>query len=83
MRGVELVKDKTTKQPFPPEMKVAAKATEALMQEGLVVYPGTGMVDGVEGDQFLVAPPLIVAREDVDEIYHRLERGLRKIFETL
>jgi len=83
MRGIELVKEKTTKQPFPPEMKVAAKVTETLMQEGLVVYPGTGMINGVEGDQFMIAPPLIVTREDVDDIFDRLGRGLGKFFETL
>lgn len=78
MRGIEIVMDKGSRKPFPPEVKAASIVTEELMKEGLVVYPGKGMVDGMEGDQFMLAPPLIVNNKDVDEILDRLERGLEK-----
>jgi adenosylmethionine-8-amino-7-oxononanoate aminotransferase len=77
MRGIELVENKATKKPFAPEKKAAAVVTGECMKRGLVVYPGSGQIDGVAGDQFMVAPPLIVTQTEVDEIVGRLEEGLR------
>jgi adenosylmethionine-8-amino-7-oxononanoate aminotransferase len=34
----------------------------------LVVYACTGSVDGVAGDMILVAPPLVITEEQVDEM---------------
>jgi adenosylmethionine-8-amino-7-oxononanoate aminotransferase len=77
MRGIELVMDKESKKTFPPHMNVSGLVTEEFMKEGLVVYPGKGMIDGVEGDQFMIAPPLIVTEKDIDELVRRLKAGLQ------
>ena len=87
MRGIELVRDKQTREPFPPEMNVAGIVTEECMKNGLVVYPGKGMINGISGDQFMVAPPLICTSEDIDEICSRLKLSLetsnRIIFDSI
>jgi adenosylmethionine-8-amino-7-oxononanoate aminotransferase len=34
------------------------------------------MVDGIDGDNFMVAPPLVVREEQIDEILSILEESL-------
>lgn len=83
MRGVEIVADQKTREAFPSSVNAAGVATGECLKQGLVVYPGRGQIDGVEGDQFLVAPPLIVTEDEIDEIVVRLEKGLRAASEKL
>ena len=64
--GVEFVSNKSTKQPFPPELNFAGRVGEAAMRRGLLVYPMQGCVDGIAGDHLLIAPPAIITREQID-----------------
>ena len=41
----------------------------------MLIYPGAG-ADGIVGDQFLVSPPLVVTRADIDEIVDRVALAL-------
>ena len=75
MQGVEFVKDKATKEPFPIKLGVAEKLTQTLMKHGVVIYPGSGMADGMNGDQFLLAPPLIITKDQVDDMVERMVAG--------
>ena len=34
------------------------------------------MIDGVEGDNFLLAPPLVTTKEEIDLILERLSKGM-------
>ncbi|MFZ5753942.1 MAG: aspartate aminotransferase family protein [Bacillota bacterium] len=78
MQGVEIVKNKDTKEPFPASLNIAEKLTVTLMDFGVIVYPGNGMADGENGDQFLLAPPLIMTRAEADELVERMEGGFRE-----
>jgi adenosylmethionine-8-amino-7-oxononanoate aminotransferase len=71
-RGVELVSDCDSKQPFAPDLKVNARIKREAMARGLIVYPMGGTVDGVSGDHVLIAPPFIVNRQQIDVIVERL-----------
>jgi adenosylmethionine-8-amino-7-oxononanoate aminotransferase len=71
-RGVELVADRATKRPFPPELKIHARIKSEAMARGLMVYPMGGTVDGVNGDHVLIAPPFIVEPAQIDAIVDRL-----------
>jgi adenosylmethionine-8-amino-7-oxononanoate aminotransferase len=71
-RGVELVADRGSKQPFAPELKLNAVIKREAMARGLMVYPMGGTIDGIRGDHVLLAPPFIVNREQVDAIVERL-----------
>lgn len=77
MRGVEIVADQKTKEPFPASRKAAAVVTEECMKKGLVVYPGTGQISGVAGDQFLFGPPLVSTKEEMETMMERLAEGLK------
>lgn len=87
MRGIEIVMDKGTREPFPADMNAAGIVAEECMKNGLVVYPGRGMINGISGDQFMVAPPLICGSADIEEIASRLAESLlsssRILFDAL
>lgn len=76
MWGVELVKDKAAKTPFDKKTGASGVATKECIEQGLIIYPGSGMVDGVEGDNFILAPPLITTAEQAKDIMERLSTGL-------
>lgn len=81
--GVELVKDKLTKEPFPVKLGMAEKLTLALVRQGVIVYPGTGNADGENGDQFLLAPPLIITKQQADELIANMIAGFTEFAATI
>jgi adenosylmethionine-8-amino-7-oxononanoate aminotransferase len=70
--GVELVKDRSTKAPFDPKLKLNAKIKREAMARGLAVYPGGGTIDGVNGDHVLIAPPFTIDAATIDAVVERL-----------
>lgn len=74
MAGIEIVKDQRTKEPFPAKLKVN-RMIESLAQEaGLLVYPGSGFIDGSLGDHIMIAPPFVITPEEMDELFVRLDK---------
>ncbi len=74
--GLELVRDRDTKEPFDPRQKLYARVKRAAMARGLMVYPSGGTVDGVRGDHVLLAPPFISTAATIDTIVERLGEAL-------
>jgi adenosylmethionine-8-amino-7-oxononanoate aminotransferase len=83
MLGFEIVSDKKTKQPFPPEMKMSARLQDISFKKGLILYSCTGCVAGVSGDMILMAPPLIISRRQVDEVMAILKESIRELEKDL
>jgi len=48
-------------------------------ERGLIVYPCRGGADGVAGDAILLAPPLVIAREQIDEMVGILDAALAAV----
>jgi len=71
-RGIELVADRASKEPFDPALKLNARIKVAAMERGLACYPGGGTADGLRGDHVLLAPPYIVSVEEIDLLVDRL-----------
>lgn len=71
-QAVELVEDRSTREPFDPARKLHAKVKKAAMARGLMVYPMGGTIDGQRGDHVLLAPPFIVTGEQIGDIVDRL-----------
>ncbi|WP_420996763.1 aspartate aminotransferase family protein [Cupriavidus sp. 30B13] len=69
--GVEFVADRASKATLAPALKTHARLKSAAMQNGLLVYPMGGTVDGVHGDHVLFAPPFICTAQDIDRIVAR------------
>jgi adenosylmethionine-8-amino-7-oxononanoate aminotransferase len=74
--GIELVRDRSTKEPFAPERKLHAAIKAEAMARGLMVYPMGGTIDGQRGDHILLAPPFIVSASELSEIVARLAEAV-------
>lgn len=72
--GIELVADRSSKAPADGALAGAIK--KAAMEEGLIIYPGSGTADGVTGAHILLAPPFIYSEAHVDELVEKLGRAL-------
>jgi adenosylmethionine-8-amino-7-oxononanoate aminotransferase len=75
-RGIELVADRASKEPFARERQVAWNVHRAAFDEGLIVYFSQGCVDGQRGDLVMIGPPFIVEDEHVDEIVAGVGRAI-------
>ncbi len=79
MTAIEFVKDQKTKEPFPRISKFTERVIDLAFENGLVLYPGAGFVDGVNGDTVMVGPPLIIEEGQIDEIIDILEKTFSKM----
>ncbi len=80
--ALELVKDRDTREPFPPEKEVNMLLTDIACEEGLIIYPRK-CINGLSGDHVLVAPPLIVHEDQVHEIVDRLDRAFKRTMKKI
>ncbi len=80
--GVEFVKDKVTREPFPREQNIAEKIRQACLEENVLTYPTQGCVDGLRGDHLLLAPPFTISPEESALIARALLSALAKVFSS-
>jgi adenosylmethionine-8-amino-7-oxononanoate aminotransferase len=80
--GVELVMDKSTKAPFPASRQISKKVVETAQQKGLIIYPGKGSHDGENGDHILIAPPLNIDEDVLNEVFDIVEESLVEVMES-
>jgi len=76
MAGMEFVRNKQTKEPFPSEYQFGKRLFEEAFARGLVVFPGSGTVDGVAGNHLLMAPPFIITESQVDDMVAILDEAI-------
>ena len=81
-RGVELVADRATKEPFDPALRLHARIKAEAMQRGMICYPMGGTADGRKGDHVLLAPPFIVDADHIDMIVDRLAGAIDAAIES-
>lgn len=79
MLGFEIVKDKKTKEAFTAKQKLSKKFQDEAFKRGLIVYSCTGSVNGASGDMILIAPPLIIEKNQVDEIINILKESIKAL----
>jgi adenosylmethionine-8-amino-7-oxononanoate aminotransferase len=77
--GVELATSKEDNIPFPPKNRVTQKVVAACKRNGLLVYPSSGFVDGVQGDSVLISPPFIISEKELQELVYLLEKSLVEV----
>lgn len=78
-RGLELVEDRATKQPFDAGRGIAAAIKKAAFERGLICYPMGGTIDGATGDHVLLAPPFIISDEQIDELVEKLDSAVNSV----
>jgi adenosylmethionine-8-amino-7-oxononanoate aminotransferase len=85
LTGIEFVRDQKTREPFDfkESGKVSHLIAEKSFENGLIVYPGGGTVDGHRGDHILVAPPLIIKKDEIDELVFLLDQSIKEVETSL
>ena len=71
----ELVAERDRLTPLPAGLKAYEKLVNLAYERGLIIYSRRTR-DGIEGDHFLVCPPMIVTAEQIDEIIGMLRASL-------
>jgi adenosylmethionine-8-amino-7-oxononanoate aminotransferase len=66
--GIELVEDRETRRPFPRAARLTERIVAAAQEQGVLVYSGTGLADGVDGDMILLGPPFVVTDDELERI---------------
>ncbi|MEW5910591.1 MAG: aminotransferase class III-fold pyridoxal phosphate-dependent enzyme, partial [Thermodesulfobacteriota bacterium] len=79
MAGVEFVKNRDTKEPFDPKLKINTRIGNRAFENGLITYPGGGGADGIRGDHILLAPPFIITEAQIDELVRILDEAVAEI----
>ncbi|MEI7440863.1 MAG: aminotransferase class III-fold pyridoxal phosphate-dependent enzyme [bacterium] len=74
--GVTVVKDKEKNSFFSAEEKIVMKLFKKSKELGVVLWPVTGEEESLQSDAFVLAPPYIMSRAEMQE-------GVQKLKETL
>ncbi len=80
LQGVEFVKDKAAREPFPKEAGISEKICQAALEKNVLTYPSQGTVNGIDGDHILLAPPFIVTSQECQLIADALQFALNRVF---
>ncbi|WP_126425223.1 aspartate aminotransferase family protein [Brevibacillus marinus] len=74
--GFELVMDRERGTPFPPKAGIADRLNQIAMEQGAVFYPGSGGIDGEQGEHLLIGPPLTINQGEIKELVAILDHSL-------
>jgi adenosylmethionine-8-amino-7-oxononanoate aminotransferase len=74
--GLELVRERASKTPFDPALKLHARIKKEAMSRGLMVYPMGGTLDGRRGDHVVLAPPFVASESELAAIVQRLHASI-------
>lgn len=75
--GMELVRDRATKEPFEKSLGVGRRIYERGLTNGVVIYQSGG--SAYASDEIFISPPLVVTADDIDEIVARFTRTLEEV----
>ena len=78
----ELVSDRETMTPLSASLNAYDKLVNIAYEHGLIIYSRRTR-DGIEGDHFLVCPPMIVTSPQIDEIIEKLTASLEELKSSL
>ena len=74
--GVELVADRETRAPYPRADRVTENVLREARQRGLLLYSGTGLADGTNGDAIVLGPPFVITDAELEQVVDGLAAAL-------
>ncbi len=74
--GIELVARRETAEPFAADFPLHSRLKQAAMENGLIIYPGNGTIDGERGHHILLAPAYICQSGHLDELVNKLSKSI-------
>ncbi|PWE51243.1 aspartate aminotransferase family protein [Thioclava sp. NG1] len=72
MWALEAVKDRESKTPFDGSLSVSERIANACTDQGLICRP--------LGQSVVLCPPFVLTEPQMDEMFEKLERALKKVF---
>ncbi len=75
MTGIELVRDKTTKEPYPSEQKTGIRVCFETRKDGIFIRP----LD----DVIVLMPPLSITKQEIGHLLKSVERAIKVITEGM
>jgi len=79
MWGIEIVKDKKTKEPFKRSLKTVESIWANLFEKGYITYKSSGLA-GVDGDALVIAPPYIIKEDEMEMLVKAIKSTFIEIF---
>lgn len=77
--GLELVADRETRAPFPRTDRVTEAVVREAKAAGLLLYSGTGLANGTDGDAIVLGPPFVVTEDELVAIADRLTSAIEAV----
>jgi len=77
--GIEFVRNKKKKRPFPREQKYVEAFIAKALDSGLVLWPNIGHADGINGDLVMVAPPFVIQENEISEMLDKIVSTLAEM----
>jgi adenosylmethionine-8-amino-7-oxononanoate aminotransferase len=81
--GLELVADRSTREPFTRAARVAEGVVRAAKASDLLVYSASGMADGTNGDAIVLGPPFVVTEDELATIVERLAAAIDAVTDAV
>jgi adenosylmethionine-8-amino-7-oxononanoate aminotransferase len=75
--GIELVANRRTRAPFPAAAMLHARIGRAAFRHGLICYPCTGNVNGIDGDTVILAPPYNATADELEALVAMMSAAIR------
>jgi adenosylmethionine-8-amino-7-oxononanoate aminotransferase len=75
LQAFELVADRETMRPLPAALNTHSRLVELAYERGLIIYSRRTR-EGLEGEHFMVCPPLIITEAQIGEIIGTLRESL-------
>jgi adenosylmethionine-8-amino-7-oxononanoate aminotransferase len=66
--GLEFVQNRETREPYPRAARLTESVVRAARERGVLVYSGTGVANGLDGDTILLGPPFVVTDDELVRI---------------
>jgi adenosylmethionine-8-amino-7-oxononanoate aminotransferase len=76
--GVEVVKDKSSLEPYPRKEKVTERLWQHLFDQGVIVYKSTGLA-GADGDALVLAPPFVITEEELGLVIDKVGQAIDEV----
>ncbi|WP_093047327.1 aspartate aminotransferase family protein [Salipaludibacillus aurantiacus] len=79
LTGVEFISNVFNHMPFSSEVSVSKKIISKCMDKGLLVYPASAGIEGKAGDAVLIAPPLTIIEEEINDLVTIFEESVKEV----